>query len=190
MQQQNCGNSHGITIHKYVHSTPTHTIVLNHGQLSVNRLQVDSLHSPTVSVQGTLTFQPVCVQLFPFFFPYLAHGYIREPIRAKGPEERPTTLSSSGTMCWPAKSTKSSTKYGTGRGSLHNTYFVVCSNLQCRARATLSVWNFVVCLIHMYGPAVLSGQHINRSWTLLWAFSPHGLLVYTMLASSPGHPSV
>ena len=71
-------------------------------------------------------------------------------MRAEGPKEGPTTHRSSGTMCWHAKSTKSSTKYGTGRGSLHNTYLVVCSNLECRARATLSVW------FAINGPAVLS----------------------------------
>ena len=27
-------------------------------------------------------------------------------MRAEGPKERPTTHSSSGTMCWPAKNTK------------------------------------------------------------------------------------
>ena len=67
-------------------------------------------------------------------------------MRAKGPKERPTTHSSSTTMCWTAKSAKAAPNMA----QVEEVYVTPTLGSVVTASSAywmLSVWNFVVCHI-------------------------------------------
>ena len=65
-------------------------------------------------------------------------------MRAEGPKERPTTHSSSSTMCWTAKSAKAAPNMG----QVEEVYTTpTLGSVASSAYWMLSFWNFVVCHI-------------------------------------------
>ena len=97
-------------------------------------------------------------------------------MRAEGPKERPTTHSSSSTicMCWTAKSAKAVPNMA----QVKEVYITpalgsVVTHLLC----ILDAKSLEFCGLPYMVLLCLADQHINRSWTLLQAFGPHGLLM-------------
>ena len=93
-------------------------------------------------------------------------------MKAEGPKERPTTHSSSTTMC-SDQECKSSTPNMAQVYTTPTSWSVVIrllySNLWAKCLEFCGVPYMVL--------PCFASEHINRSWTLLRAFGPHGLLV-------------